>query len=58
MPFLPLKIFYITLKCVDSYMRSIFSIFFHFYLNYFRVEELLSPLGKTTSTFELSYFVK
>ncbi len=58
MPFLPLKTFWISLKLVDSYMRSTFSIFFHFYLNYYKVEELLSPLGKTTSTFELSYFVK
>ncbi len=43
---------------VDSYIRSTFSIFFHFYLNDYKVEELFSPHCKTTSTFELSNFVK
>ncbi len=45
-------------KCVDSYIRSTLSIFFHFYLNDYKVEELLSLSCKPTSTFELPNFVK
>ncbi len=51
------KTFQITWKCVESYIRSTFLIFFYFYLNVCKVE-LLSPSCQTTSTFELSNFVK
>ncbi len=51
------KTFQITWKCFDSYNRSTFVIVFYFCLNDCKVEELLSPPCKTTSTLELPNFI-